>query len=59
MTQSNNEPVNTENRAARFVNGMNLDTLMGTVNAIQAEPILGSCHFRATNKWGRKAAPWP
>ena len=51
MTQSSNESVNTENRAARFVNGVNLDTLMGTVNAIQAEPILGSCHFRATNKW--------
>ena len=51
MTQSNNEPVNTENRAARFVNGVNLDTLMGTVNAIQAEPMLGSCHFRATNQW--------
>ena len=51
MTQTNNEPVNTENRAARFVNGVNLDTLMGTVNAIQAEPMLGSCHFRATNKW--------
>jgi len=51
MTQTNNEPVNTENSAARFVNGVNLDTLMGTVNAIQAEPILGSCHFRATNKW--------
>jgi uncharacterized OsmC-like protein len=51
MTQTNNEPVNTENSAARFVNGVNLDTLMGTVNAIQAEPVLGSCHFRATNQW--------
>jgi len=51
MTQTNNEPVNTENSAVRFVNGVNLDTLMGTVNAIQAEPVLGSCHFRATNQW--------
>jgi uncharacterized OsmC-like protein len=51
MIQSNNEPTNIENHAARFVNGVNIDTLMGTVNAIQAEPILGSCHFRATNKW--------
>jgi uncharacterized OsmC-like protein len=51
MTQTNNEVLNTENRAARFVNGVNLDTLMGTVNAIQAEPMLGSCHFRATNQW--------
>jgi uncharacterized OsmC-like protein len=51
MTQTNNKPVNTENHATHFVNGVNLDTLMGTVNAIQAEPTLGSCHFRATNKW--------
>ena len=51
MTQTTNESVNTENRADRLVNGVNLDTLMGTVNAIQADPMLGSCHFRATNKW--------
>jgi len=51
MTNSNNQPVKAENRKARFVNGVNLDTLMGTVNAIQAEPMLGSCHFRATNQW--------
>jgi uncharacterized OsmC-like protein len=35
----------------RVVNGVDLDTLMGTVNAIQAEPALGACHFRATNAW--------
>ncbi len=51
MTQSNTGQVATANDVARFVNGVNMDTLMGTVNAIQAEPMLGSCHFRATNKW--------
>ena len=33
------------------VNGVELETLMGTVNAIQADPELGVCHFRATNQW--------
>ncbi len=33
------------------VNGIELETLMGTVKAIQADPELGVCHFRATNKW--------
>ena len=33
------------------VNGIEIDTLKATVGAIQAEPDLGACHFRATNKW--------
>jgi uncharacterized OsmC-like protein len=33
------------------VNGVNLDTLMGTVNAIQADPELGISKFRASNTW--------
>ena len=33
------------------VNGVDLDILMGTVGAIQADPELGKCHFRATNMW--------
>lgn len=33
------------------VNGVDLDTLMGTVSAIQADPELGKSRFRATNKW--------
>ena len=51
MTQSNTGQVATANGAANIVNGVNMDTLMGTVKAIQAEPELGTCHFRATNKW--------
>ena len=33
------------------INGVNLDVLGGTVNAIQNQPELGRCHFRATNQW--------
>lgn len=51
MTQSNTGQIATANDAANIVNGVNMDTLMGTVKAIQAEPELGTCHFRATNKW--------
>jgi uncharacterized OsmC-like protein len=38
-------------RPARAVNGIDVDALMGTVNAIKADPGLGACHFRATNAW--------
>lgn len=37
--------------ASTVVNGVELETLMGTVKAIQADPELGVCHFRATNQW--------
>ena len=33
------------------VNGIQLETLQGTVNAIQQEPDLGQCKFRARNTW--------
>ena len=33
------------------INGVDLDTLMGTVNAIKADPGLGACRFRASNTW--------
>ena len=39
------------NSNENLINGVNLDTLMGTVTAIQADPELGICRFRATNKW--------
>ena len=35
----------------RSVNGVDLDTLMGTVSAIQADPGLGVSKFRANNTW--------
>ena len=40
----------TENSSNR-VNGINLNVLTETVQAIQADPELGKCQFRARNKW--------
>ncbi len=42
---------NNQTMATRLINGVDVETLMGTVNAIQAEPELGACRFRATNTW--------
>jgi uncharacterized OsmC-like protein len=36
---------------ASVVNGVNVETLMGTIDAIKGDPGLGSCHFRASNTW--------
>jgi uncharacterized OsmC-like protein len=33
------------------INGIEIDTLAGTVNAIKEDPQLGACHFRASNTW--------
>jgi uncharacterized OsmC-like protein len=33
------------------VNGINMDTLAQTVSAIEKDPELGKCRFRARNKW--------
>ncbi|GKS60403.1 osmotically inducible protein C [Nitrospira sp.] len=33
------------------VNGINVETLKGTVSAIQSDPELAKCRFRASNKW--------
>jgi uncharacterized OsmC-like protein len=42
---------NEETTMTRRMNGVDIDVLMGTVNAIKVEPELGSCRFRASNKW--------
>ncbi len=48
MKQANqNEPMDN----GRRINGVNLDTLMATVGAIQADPELGASKFRARNAW--------
>ena len=36
---------------SNIVNGIDLSILKGTVLAIQDEPALGKCHFRAKNTW--------
>lgn len=33
------------------INGIHIEALQGTVNAIEQEPDLGQCKFRAHNKW--------
>jgi uncharacterized OsmC-like protein len=33
------------------INGIDIDTLMSTVNAVKSEPALGACKFRARNAW--------
>jgi uncharacterized OsmC-like protein len=38
-------------RSSQAVNGVDVDALMGTVNAIKDDPGLGACHFRASNTW--------
>ena len=41
----------TINAAPRQVNGVDLDTLMATVQQIKDDPGLGACRFRARNAW--------
>ena len=38
-------------QSSNRVNGINLNVLNETVRAIQGDPELGKCHFRARNKW--------
>ena len=38
-------------RRPPVVNGVDLETLLGTVSAIKDDPALGACRFRASNKW--------
>jgi uncharacterized OsmC-like protein len=40
-----------EQRTINLVNGIDIDILQDTVNAIQQEPELGKCTFHVTNKW--------
>ena len=34
-----------------IVNGIDMETLQGTVQAIEGDPELGKCRFRASNRW--------
>jgi uncharacterized OsmC-like protein len=42
---------NETSAAQTCINGVDLETLAGTVNAIKADPELGACRFRASNTW--------
>ncbi|MDH3980423.1 MAG: OsmC family protein [Gammaproteobacteria bacterium] len=48
QTKSKPTPPDADNTT---VNGIHLETLQGTVNAIEQEPDLGKCKFRASNTW--------
>jgi uncharacterized OsmC-like protein len=51
MTHSNQMKATPAEMNDARVNGIHLETLKGTINAIQQEPDLGQCKFRARNKW--------
>lgn len=51
MTDQAKNPKSTETVTANIVNGIDMDTLTGTVQAIDREPDLGACKFRARNTW--------
>jgi len=41
----------TQTTVATSINGVDIETLMGTVDAIKNDPGLGACRFRANNTW--------
>ena len=43
--------MNEQTRTTASVNGVDIETLIGTVNAIKNDPDLGACRFRASNSW--------
>ncbi len=40
-----------QHNTATMVNGIDLEILQNTVSAVEQNPSLGKCKFRATNKW--------
>ena len=51
MNQTNSQQAAPEQPAHKVVNGVDVDVLGGTVGAIQADPGMGACRFRASNSW--------
>ena len=51
MTQQMKNQQPHESTVENRVNGVNLEILNGTVQAIADDPELGKCRFRATNTW--------
>lgn len=49
-TQTQSKQVSSESKGIT-VNGIHLETLQSTVQAIQSDPGLGACKFRASNTW--------
>lgn len=40
-----------EQQTIHAVNGIDMETLQGTINAIKEDPELGKCRFHVSNKW--------
>jgi uncharacterized OsmC-like protein len=53
MKQQSSQANSSEQTTVRgtVINGVDIDALMGTVNAIKGDPGLGACRFRASNTW--------
>ena len=51
MTASNEKTQMLTGLDESMVNGIHMETLRGTVQAIEQEPDLGACKFRARNTW--------
>ncbi len=51
MNQSHTKQKAPRDEATHVVNGVDVEVLGGTVGAVQAEPELGVCRFRASNIW--------
>ena len=49
-TQTQSKQASSESKGIT-VNGIHLETLQSTVQAIQSDPGLGACKFRASNTW--------
>jgi uncharacterized OsmC-like protein len=49
-TQTQSKQASSESKGTT-VNGIHLETLQSTVQAIQSDPGLGACRFRASNTW--------
>jgi uncharacterized OsmC-like protein len=49
--QQEEAPMTQATHAPRIRNGINVDTLYGTLDAIKAQPELATFQFRATNTW--------
>ena len=44
--------MSTKTQSAQIHNGVNVDQMVGTVNAIKSTPSLAKFNFRSTTKWG-------
>ena len=52
MEQAVTNTESTSMKVSHAVNGVDLDVLMGTINAISDDARMGICKFRASNQFG-------